>query len=60
MPAIKCDGSMNIPDGEVYSAPLRDSVEGVIHYNAPSEKDGFKFEDVRLEFKAGKINWRLG
>jgi aminopeptidase len=55
MPAIKCDGSMNIPDGEVYSAPLRESVEGFIRYNAPSEKDGFKFENVRLEFKGGKI-----
>ncbi len=55
MPAIKCDGSMNIPDGEVYTAPLRESVEGVVHYNAPSEKDGFKFENVRLEFKGGKI-----
>ncbi len=55
MPAIKCDGSMNIPDGEVYSAPLRESAEGVVRYNAPSEKDGFKFENVRLEFKGGKI-----
>lgn len=55
MPAIKCDGSMNIPDGEVYTAPLRESVEGVVRYNAPSEKDGFKFENVRLEFKGGKI-----
>lgn len=55
MPAIKCDGSMNIPDGEVYTAPLRGSVEGFVRYNAPSEKDGFKFENVRLEFRKGKI-----
>ncbi|MDE6398783.1 MAG: aminopeptidase, partial [Clostridiales bacterium] len=34
--AIKCAGEMNIPDGEVYTAPVRDSVNGVIHYNAPS------------------------
>ncbi|HEY9055278.1 MAG TPA: aminopeptidase [Rectinemataceae bacterium] len=55
MPAIKCDGTMNLPDGEVYSAPLRESAEGYIHYNTPSEKEGFKFEDVRFTFKAGKI-----
>lgn len=55
MPAIKCDGSMNIPDGEVYTAPVRDSVEGVLSYNAPSEKDGFKFEQVRFEFSRGRI-----
>lgn len=55
LPPIKCDGTMNIPDGEVYTAPVRDSVEGVISYNAPSEKEGFKFENVRFEFSAGKI-----
>jgi aminopeptidase len=55
LPPIKCDGTVNIPDGEVYTAPVRDSVNGVISYNAPSEKDGFKFENVRLEFRDGKI-----
>ncbi len=53
--AVKCSGHMNIPDGEVYSAPIRDSVNGVIHYNAPSIENGIRFEDVRLEFKNGKI-----
>lgn len=55
MPAIKCDGTMNIPDGEVYTAPIRDSVNGVLSYNTPSEKDGFKFENIVFEFKNGKI-----
>ncbi|HWR10755.1 MAG TPA: aminopeptidase [Rectinemataceae bacterium] len=55
LPAIKCDGTMNIPDGEVYTAPVRDSVNGILSYNTPSEKDGFKFEQVRFEFKDGKI-----
>jgi len=55
LPAIKCDGSMNIPDGEVYTAPVRESVDGVISYNAPAEKDGFTFERIRFEFKGGKI-----
>ncbi len=51
----KCSGHMNIPDGEVYSAPVKDSVNGVITYNAPSVENGTKFENVRLEFKNGKI-----
>ncbi len=55
IPAIKCSGHMNIPDGEVYTAPVKDSVNGVIHYNVPSIENGFKYEDVRLTFKDGKI-----
>jgi aminopeptidase len=55
IPAIKCDGERNIPDGEIYTAPVRDSVNGYITYNAPSMQDGFKFENVRLSFKDGKI-----
>lgn len=53
--AVKCSGQCNIPDGEVYSAPVRDSVNGVITYNAPSIHDGVKFENVKLVFKDGKI-----
>lgn len=55
MPAVKCDGTMNIPDGEVYTAPVRESVNGVLSYNTPSEKDGFKFEHIVFEFENGKI-----
>ncbi|UII55214.1 aminopeptidase [Cytobacillus spongiae] len=55
IPAIKCSGQMNIPDGEVYTAPVRDSVNGVITYNTPSPYHGFTFENVRLTFKDGKI-----
>jgi aminopeptidase len=55
LPPVKCDGSMNIPDGEVYTAPVKDSVEGVIAYNTPSEKDGFCYEGIRFEFKGGRI-----
>ncbi len=55
IPAIKCAGNMNIPDGEVYTAPVRDSVNGVITYNAPSINSGIKFENVKLTFKDGKI-----
>ncbi|WP_147532649.1 aminopeptidase [Bacillus marasmi] len=55
IPAIKCSGQMNIPDGEVYTAPVRDSINGVISYNTPSPYHGFTFENVKLTFENGKI-----
>ncbi|APH04052.1 aminopeptidase [Bacillus weihaiensis] len=55
IPAIKCSGQMNIPDGEVYTAPVRHSVNGVISYNTPSPYNGFTYEQVQLTFKEGKI-----
>ncbi|HAP44279.1 MAG: aminopeptidase [Spirochaetes bacterium GWD1_61_31] len=55
LPPIKCDGKLNIPDGEVYSAPVKDSVNGHISYNTPSEHEGFTYEQIRFEFKDGKI-----
>lgn len=55
IPAIACAGEMNIPDGEVYTAPVRESVNGVITYNTPSLYQGFTYENVRLEFQNGKI-----
>ena len=55
MPAIKCSGKRNIPDGEIFTAPVKDSVNGVITFNAPSIKDGLKFENVCLTFEKGKI-----
>lgn len=55
MPAIKCDGECNIPDGEVYTAPVKNSVNGKITYNTPSLEDGFVFENISFSFKDGKI-----
>jgi aminopeptidase len=55
IPAVKCAGEMNIPDGEVYTAPVRDSVNGTITYNTPSPYNGFTFENVKLTFKDGQI-----
>ena len=55
IPAIKCDGKMNIPDGEVYTAPVRDSVNGVITYNTPSVFQGFTYENICFTFQDGKI-----
>lgn len=51
----KCAGLCNIPDGEVYTAPVKDSVNGTITYNTPSQYNGFTFENVSLTFKDGKI-----
>lgn len=53
--AIKCAGKCNIPDGEIYTAPVKDSVNGTITYNTPSISNGTKFENVSLKFKNGKI-----
>ncbi len=55
MKAIKCAGQMNIPDGEIYTAPVRGSMDGYITYNAPSFERGFKFENIYFEIEAGKI-----
>jgi aminopeptidase len=52
---VKCDGLRNIPDGEVYTAPVRESVNGTIRFNTPSLKDGFVYNDITLTFKDGKI-----
>src|SRR5690606_5901834 len=53
--SVKCDGHRNIPDGEVYTAPVRESVNGTITYNVPSVRGGFTFENVRFRFENGKI-----
>ena len=53
--AIPCGGTHNIPDGEVFTAPVKTSVNGVVQYNAPTIYQGTGFDSVRLEFKDGKI-----
>ena len=53
IPAIACAGELNIPDGEVYTAPVRDSINGKITYNTPSLYQGVTFEDICLEFQDG-------
>ena len=55
IPVIPCCGDKNIPDGEVFTAPVRDSIEGVIHYNTPTIYNGKSFENIRLTFKEGRI-----
>lgn len=53
--AIACGGDHNIPDGEVFSAPAKESVEGHVTYNAPTVYQGIAFDNVRLEFSKGRI-----
>jgi len=52
---IKCDGRYNIPDGEVFTAPVKDSAEGYITYNCPTIYQGKEFNGIRLEFEKGRI-----
>jgi len=53
--AVPCDGRRNIPDGEVFTAPVRDSVNGTLQYNARTICHGVIHDDVRFEFKDGRI-----
>ncbi|MDR3706932.1 MAG: aminopeptidase [Capsulimonadaceae bacterium] len=55
IPAIPCTGERNIPDGECFTAPVRDSVNGPIQFNAPTIYQGAVFENVHLVYKNGKI-----
>lgn len=55
MPVRPCFGQRNIPDGECFTAPLRESVEGRIQYNAPSRYQGTVFDGITFEFKEGQI-----
>ena len=53
--AKMCKGDRNIPDGEVFSCPVKDSVDGTIQFNTPTLYSGTKFENVRLEFRGGRV-----
>ncbi|WP_188456805.1 aminopeptidase [Virgibacillus oceani] len=55
IPAVICAGEYNIPDGEVYTAPIKNSVNGTIKFNTPCPYQGNVFHDVALTFKDGKI-----
>jgi aminopeptidase len=55
LPAIPCAGAMNIPDGEIFTAPVKDSAQGFITYNTPAIYQGVTYENVKLYFKNGKI-----
>ncbi len=55
IPVIPCSGEANLPDGECFTSPVKDSVVGVIQFNAPTIYHGTTFKDVRLVFQNGKI-----
>jgi len=55
IPVVPCAGDSNIPDGEVFTAPVKTSVNGYINYNAPSSYMGHVFNNVKLTFKDGRI-----
>jgi aminopeptidase len=55
IPILKASGQNNIPDGEVYTAPVRESVNGTVAFNTPSLEDGVTFERITLTFEDGKI-----
>jgi aminopeptidase len=53
--SVICGGDRNIPDGEVFSCPVKDSVQGQVLFNAPTIYQGTGFDNIRLEFEDGKI-----
>ncbi len=55
IPIVACDGRRNLPDGEVFTAPIKDSLEGIISFNVPTIHMGQIFTDVRLRFEKGRI-----
>lgn len=55
IPAVICGGDRNIPDGEVFTAPVKDSVEGHVTFNAPTIYQSMAFDGIRLEFREGKV-----
>jgi aminopeptidase len=55
IPAVLCGGEHNIPDGEVFTAPVRESINGTIAFNAPTVYQGVAFDQVSLKFKDGQV-----
>lgn len=53
--AIKCAGNVNLPDGEVFTAPVKDSINGTVQFNTDTTYNGIYFSNIRLEFENGKI-----
>jgi len=53
--SVICGGKRNIPDGEVFSCPIKTSVEGEIQFNTPTIYQGTSFDGIKLTFRKGKI-----
>jgi aminopeptidase len=52
---INCDNHENVPDGEIFTGPVEDSLEGHVHFTYPSIYDGHMVNDIRLWFEKGKV-----
>jgi len=52
---INCDGHKNMPDGEVFTGPVEDSVEGHVHFSYPAIHQGREVAGVRLWFEGGRV-----
>lgn len=55
IPAVKCVGTHNIPDGECFTAPVRESMNGTIRFNTPSVHEGIQYDFIQLHFQKGKV-----
>jgi aminopeptidase len=53
--SIPCTGQYNVPDGECFTAPVRDSVNGQIQFNSSTIYRGTPFDDIKLTFEKGKV-----
>jgi aminopeptidase len=52
---LKCDGHLNLPDGEIYTGPIENSAQGTIRYTLPTSYDGHAVDDIRLRFEEGQV-----
>ncbi len=55
IPVVCLCGKHNIPDGEAFTAPIKDSVNGVVTFNVPSVREGYVFRDIKLKFRNGRV-----
>lgn len=52
---VVCDGRINLPDGEIYTAPVTSTVDGVIHFDLPGVLGSVTMRDIRLEWREGEL-----
>jgi aminopeptidase len=57
---VPCEGRRNLPDGECFTAPVRDSVQGTITYNTPSLYLGTTYDSLQFTFEGGRIVKAVG
>jgi aminopeptidase len=55
IPNVPCFGTHNIPDGECFTAPVRDSIEGTVAFNSPTIWEGHCYEQITLTFEKGRV-----